>query len=61
MACAGCRTLVAELRIPRLRTYGVGPEHIALVVGQAAKASSMQANPLPLTVDELADILVRSL
>ena len=55
------QALVAELRIPRLRTYGVGPEHVELVVGQAAKASSMQANPLPLTSEELAGVLRQAL
>ncbi len=55
------RALVDELRIPPLRAYGVRPEHVSLLVGQAAKASSMKANPLPLTPDELAAILTRSL
>jgi alcohol dehydrogenase class IV len=55
------RTLVDELGIPPLRAYGVRAEHVSLLVEQAAKASSMKANPLPLTPDELAAILTRSL
>jgi alcohol dehydrogenase class IV len=55
------RALVAELQIPGLRTYGVGREHVAPLVEAAARASSMKANPLPLTADELADILLQSL
>jgi alcohol dehydrogenase class IV len=55
------RALVAELRIPPLSAYGVRAEHAGLVVAQAAKASSMRANPLPLTPDELAAILAGSL
>ena len=41
--------LVQELRIPRLRHYGVGPEHVASLVEKAARASSMKGNPLELT------------
>jgi alcohol dehydrogenase class IV len=55
------RDLVAELKIPPLRTYGVTPAHVPALVGQAARASSMKANPLPLTPDELAEILIRAL
>jgi alcohol dehydrogenase class IV len=55
------QTLVDELRIPPLRAYGVRAEHVGLLVEQTAKASSMKANPLPLTPDELAAILTRSL
>jgi hypothetical protein len=34
---------------------------IPAVVAQAQKASSMKANPIPLTDEELAGILTRSL
>jgi alcohol dehydrogenase class IV len=56
-----CRELVAELGIPPLRTYGLTATHVPALVEQSAKASSMKANPLPLTPDELAEILSRAL
>jgi alcohol dehydrogenase class IV len=49
--------LCAELRIPPLRTYGIGPEHIPELVEKAARASSMKANPIALTNSELACVL----
>ena len=55
------RDLVAELQIPPLRTYGIATSHVPALVEQAARASSMKANPLPLTADELTEILTRSL
>jgi alcohol dehydrogenase class IV len=56
-----CRDLVAELQIPPLRTYGLTAAHVPALVEQSAKASSMKANPLPLTVDELSETLTRAL
>ncbi|MBI5770987.1 MAG: iron-containing alcohol dehydrogenase [Verrucomicrobia bacterium] len=56
-----CRDLVAELQIPPLRRYGVTSEHLPALVEQSAKASSMKANPLPLTTEELTEILARAL
>ncbi len=47
------RTLCADLQIPALRTWGVTAADLPDVVEKAAKASSMQANPLPLTKEEL--------
>jgi alcohol dehydrogenase class IV len=55
------RELVAELGIPGLHAYGIGSEHVAELVEKAAQASSMKANPLPLTSDELTEILLRAL
>ena len=49
--------LVQELRIPRLRHYGVGPEHVASLVEKAERASSMKGNPLELTTPELTEAL----
>jgi alcohol dehydrogenase class IV len=49
------------LRIPPLRAYGIGPEHVADLVAKAASASSMKANPVPLTAEELAAALQRAL
>jgi len=55
------RTLVVELQIPRLRTYGIARTHIAQLVKHAAQASSMKANPIILSPDELAEILERAI
>lgn len=53
--------LVRDLRIPSLAAYGLGSAHVADVVGKAAQASSMKANPIVLTTDELAAILLQAL
>lgn len=53
--------LARELRIPPLRAWGVAAADLPDVVRRAAQASSMKANPLPLTEDELMDIVERSL
>jgi len=53
--------LVAELPVPRLGTYGLREEHVADLVAKAANASSMKANPIELTPDELAHLLRRAL
>jgi alcohol dehydrogenase class IV len=55
------RALVAELDIPGLGAYGVRAEHIPALVQNAASASSMKANPLPLLPAELAEILSRAI
>jgi alcohol dehydrogenase class IV len=49
-----------RLEIPPLRTYGVGPADFSVLVENAAKASSMKANPIVLTQDELAEIIARA-
>jgi alcohol dehydrogenase class IV len=49
--------LVDALRIPRLAAYGIAPADIAEIVHNAQQASSMKANPIQLTGDELTDIL----
>ena len=55
------RNLVADLKIPSLGQYGLKREHTAELVEKASQASSMKANPIALTPDELAGILERSL
>ncbi len=47
------RALCAELKIPALRAWGLAQSDLAGVVAKAARASSMKANPLPLTDEEL--------
>jgi alcohol dehydrogenase class IV len=48
---------VDELHVPRLGAYGVREVDVARVVEPARRASSMQGNPIPLTDDELSEIL----
>ncbi|MGD0258442.1 MAG: iron-containing alcohol dehydrogenase [Verrucomicrobiota bacterium] len=55
------RKLVADLQIPRLGHYGLKREHTAGLVEKASQASSMKANPIALTRNELAGILERAL
>jgi alcohol dehydrogenase class IV len=49
--------LCDELQIPPLADYGVGPEHMDALVEAASRASSMKANPIDLTPEELREIL----
>ncbi|MHC1765944.1 MAG: iron-containing alcohol dehydrogenase [Verrucomicrobiia bacterium] len=49
--------LTRNLGVAPLRQYGLKDEHFPELVGKAAKASSMKANPIPLTPDELRDAL----
>ena len=55
------RKLVADLRIPGLGSYGLTREHTAELVAKASHASSMKANPVTLTPEEMAGILERAL
>ena len=49
--------LCDALRVPGLRTYGVTENDFATLVEKAAQASSMKANPIALTNEELTEIL----
>jgi alcohol dehydrogenase class IV len=51
------RALCAELKVPALRAWGVTEADLPGVVEKAAHASSMQANPLPLTSEELLAVV----
>jgi alcohol dehydrogenase class IV len=53
--------LTAALSIPGLGSYGLNQEEIAAVVAAAQRASSMRANPIELTDDEVTQIVTRSL
>lgn len=55
------RELVADLQINLLGSYGIREEHVADLVAKAANASSMKANPVALTSEELADTLRRAI
>jgi alcohol dehydrogenase class IV len=51
------RALCAELDIPGLRAWGIAEADLPAVVEKAVHASSMQANALPLTHEELLAVL----
>jgi alcohol dehydrogenase class IV len=53
--------LCTELKIPGLRAWGIGELDLPRLVDKAAGASSMQANPLPLTEEELTAVLSAAL
>lgn len=54
---AWVQKIVADLPISKLGTFGIREEHVADLVAKAANASSMKANPIALTPDELAQTL----
>jgi alcohol dehydrogenase class IV len=49
-----------RLEIPPLRKYGLSDSDVPVLIEKAAKASSMKANPIVLTPDELREIIVRA-
>jgi alcohol dehydrogenase class IV len=49
------------LRVPPLSAYGMTTADVPTLVDKGAAASSMKGNPLPLTPDEMAEILTRAL
>jgi len=53
--------LCRELEIPPLRAYGITPDDIPTLAEKASQASSMKANPIVLTADELREVLTRAL
>jgi alcohol dehydrogenase class IV len=53
--------LLLELGIPPLREYGITPAHIPGLCRKAMEASSMKANPIRLTQEELEAILTAAL
>ncbi|MHB8971402.1 MAG: iron-containing alcohol dehydrogenase [Pirellulaceae bacterium] len=57
---AWVQQLCRDLQIPSLRTHGVMEADFPALIDHAARASSMQGNPLRLETDELAEILHRA-
>jgi alcohol dehydrogenase class IV len=53
--------LVRDLNIPPLRAYGINASHVVELVAKAAQASSMKANPVKLSPDELSALLGQAL
>jgi alcohol dehydrogenase class IV len=54
------RQVVHDLRIPPLNHYGIQREHFAELIDKAGTASSMKANSIALTPQELTAILEAS-
>jgi alcohol dehydrogenase class IV len=55
------REMAADFKIPRLNSHGIKAEDIPEIVKHAKNASSMKANPIALTDEELTEILQRAL
>ena len=55
------RGLSVEFKIPSLRAWGVTETDLPAVVAKAARASSMQANPLRLTSEELLAVIAAAM
>ncbi|MCD6049769.1 MAG: iron-containing alcohol dehydrogenase [Verrucomicrobia bacterium] len=53
--------LVKDLQVPKLSKYGCEEKDVAEVVEKASKASSMKANPVELSKDELTAVLQAAL
>jgi alcohol dehydrogenase class IV len=53
--------LCRALQIPPLRAWGLAEANAAAVVDKARQASSMKANPIPLTEAELRHVLSEAL
>jgi alcohol dehydrogenase class IV len=53
--------LTHALAIPPLRAYGLTEDQLPTLVDKAAQASSMKANPVTLTREEMHGILLRAL
>jgi len=51
------RDLCAELKVPALRAWGINEADLPGIVAKAETASSMKANPTPLTQEELMTIV----
>ena len=52
--------LCADLQIPPLSSYGFSMQDAPALIPKAQAASSMKANPIPLTNDELSTILAQA-
>lgn len=53
--------LCAEMEIRPLRAYGVSQTDVPALAEKAARASSMQANPVVLTRGQLEELLIRAI
>ncbi len=58
---AWARELVRSLGVPGLAEHGVKASSVLDIVGKALRTRSMQGNPVVLTAEELAEIVLRAL
>ena len=58
---AWIRETVARLAIPGLAAYGLRPGDVGEIAAPAARSSSMQGNPVPLSDDDLRAIVLAAL
>ncbi len=58
---AWVQELCAALQIPALAAYGVTKADFPILIDKSSAASSMKANPIPLTRDEMWEVLERAL
>jgi alcohol dehydrogenase class IV len=58
---AWVQRLVKNLQVPRLRSYGIQRQDADELVEKAAKSSSMKANPITLSHDELRTVFESAL
>ena len=55
------RGICDELKVPSLRSYGIGTENIPALVEKALRASSTKGNPVQLSPEEMWDVLTAAL
>ena len=55
------RQLVKDFAVPRLGYHGIEPGHADEIVKNAMNASSMKANPIALTTEELKEVLLKAI
>jgi alcohol dehydrogenase class IV len=55
------RALCARLGVPPLRTFGVNADAVPDLVARARRTSSMQANPMDLTDEALAGVMLEAI
>ena len=58
---AWVKALCRDLQIPGLRIYGIGEGHAAELCDKASVSSSMKANPVTLTKEELRELVTGAL
>ena len=57
---AAVTELCKALKIPKLSAHGIASQDFAELAARAAQASSMKANPITLSTEELTEILARA-
>ncbi len=55
------RALATVLKVPRLGSFGIQRQHFPDLVAKATNTSSMKANPIVLTPEELTEVLEQAL